>query len=387
MIETVYLKVKPSTNSNYGRLICFFNIFIVNIIHIIYTCDRRDNMKKFFSILFATVLMVSITLPTASAATNQLEVHFIDVGQGDATLVKAPNGKTMLVDGGARSAGKDVVAYLKSKGVKKLDYVVATHPDADHIGGLINVLESFTVNNFIDSGKVHTTDTYYEMLTLVDTKNIKYHVPTIGKKYQLDPKMVLEVLYADENADDNNDASIVLKMTYNKVSFLLMGDASTEIEDALMATNNMKATVLKAGHHGSDTSSSAKFVSVVKPATAILSYGKNNSYGHPHAAVVSRLSKVGAKTYETPKHCNIIVKSDGVKHTVSTECAKKATTTAPKQNTTKPATVKPTVTKPTTRTNFKNCTDLRTVYPDGVPEGHAAYQGKMDRDKDGWACE
>lgn len=343
-------------------------------------------MKKIFSLLFVLALVLSITLPTAAASTTELEVHFLDVGQGDATLIKAPGGKTMLVDGGSRSAGKDVVAYLKSKGIKTLDYVVATHPDADHIGGLINVLNSISVKNFIDSGKAHTTDTYFEMLSLIDAKNIKYHVPTTGKKYQLDPKMIFEVLYADENASENNDASLVLKLTYNKVSFLLMGDADTEIENALMATNNMAATVLKAGHHGSNTSSSAKFISTVKPSTAILSYGKENSYGHPHAAVVSRLNKVGAKTYETPKHCNIIVKSDGIKHTVSTECAKKTTTTPPKA--TKPPVVKPNI-KPAkpTRTNFKNCTDLRTVYPSGVSAGHPAYQSKMDRDKDGWACE
>lgn len=348
-------------------------------------------MRKILSLLFSFVLIVSISIPTASASTKQLEVHFIDVGQGDATLVKAPSGKTMLIDGGPISSGKDVVAYLKGKGIKSLDYVVATHPDADHIGGLINVLKSIPVKNFIDSGKEHTTDTYYEMLTLIDKKKIKYHVPTIGKTYQLDSKMKLEVLNANENATENNDASIVLKLTYNKVSFLLMGDASVEVEDALMATSNVNATVLKAGHHGSNTSSSAKFISNVKPKVGILSYGKNNSYGHPHAAIPSRLKNVGAKVYETAKDCNIIVKTDGVKHTVTTDC-KKATAAPAPAKTTKPATkvtpVKTTkpVPKPT-RTNFKNCTELRTVYPAGVEKGHAAYQSKMDRDKDGWACE
>lgn len=347
-------------------------------------------MKKILSLLFAFVLIVSISLPSASANTKQLEVHFINVGQGDATLIKAPGGKTMLVDGGPNSAGDDVVAYLKAKGIKSLDYVVATHPDADHIGGLIDVLKSIPVKNFIDSGKAHTTDTYFEMLTLIDKKNIKYHVPTTGKTYQLDPKMKLDVLYANENASDNNDASIVLKVTYNKVSFLLMGDASVEIEDALMATKDVTATVLKAGHHGSNTSSSAKFISKVKPKVGILSYGKNNSYGHPHAAIPSRLKNVGAKVYETAKHCNIIVKTDGVKHTVTTDCKKPTAAPVPVK-TTKPAPKTPVkTTKPApkpTRTNFKNCTDLRTVYPDGVGKGHAAYQSKMDRDKDGWACE
>ena len=346
-------------------------------------------MKKILSLLFTFVLIVSISLPIASASNKQLEVHFIDVGQGDATLIKAPGGKTMLVDGGPNSAGKDVVAYLKAKGVKSLDYVVATHPDADHIGGLIDVLKAIPVKNFIDSGKAHTTDTYYEMLTLIDKKNIKYHVPTTGKTYQLDPKMRLDVLYANEDASENNDASIVLKITYNKVSFLLMGDASVEIEDALMATTDVSATVLKAGHHGSNTSSSAKFISKVKPKVGILSYGKNNSYGHPHAAIPSRLKNVGAKVYETAKHCNIIVKTDGVKHTVTTDCTKPS---AAPVKTTKPATkVTPVkTTKPApkpTKTNFKNCTELRTVYPAGVAKGHPAYQSKMDRDKDGHACE
>ena len=345
-------------------------------------------MKKILSLLFVFVLIVSILLPTASASTKQLEVHFIDVGQGDATLIKAPGGKTMLVDGGPNSAGKDVVAYLKAKGVKSLDYVVATHPDADHIGGLIDVLKTLPVKNFIDSGKTHTTDTYYEILTLIDKKNIKYHVPTAGKTYQLDPKMKLDVLYANESATENNDSSVVLKMTYNKVSFLLMGDASVEIEEALMATSNVAATVLKAGHHGSNTSSSAKFISNVKPKVGILSYGKNNSYGHPHAAIPARLKNVGAKVYETAKHCNIIVKTDGVKYTVNTDC-KKPTVPAPVK-TTKPAS-KPVPNKVTTpvkvQSGFKNCTELRKVYPGGVRAGHPAYQSKMDRDKDGHACE
>ncbi|MER2171269.1 MAG: excalibur calcium-binding domain-containing protein [Psychrobacillus psychrodurans] len=201
--------------------------------------------------------------------------------------------------------------------------------------------------------------------------------------------MKLVVLYANENATNNNDASIVLKMTYNKISFLLMGDASVEIEDALMATTNMTATVLKAGHHGSNTSSSAKFISNVKPKVGILSYGKDNSYGHPHASIPTRLKNVGAKVYETAKHCNIIVKTDGVKHTVTTDCKK--TTAAPASiKTIKPASTPIKTKKPAPkpiRTNFKNCTELRTVYPVGVAKGHAAYQSKMDRDKDGWACE
>ena len=347
----------------------------------------------------AFILAISL-LPASivNAAPNELKVHFLDVGQGDSILIQAPNGKNMLVDGGTKASGSKVVSFLKEKGVKKLDYVVATHPDADHIGGLITVLNAFPVANFIDSGKVHTSQTYFDLLTLIDSKNIKFTVPKELDQLALDPNMIIRVLHVDENAGDTNDASIVLKVAYNKVSFLLMGDADTAIEDYIKSKYDVKATVLKNGHHGSNTSSSAAFISNVKPSVAILSYGKTNSYGHPNVAVESRLRNVGAKTYKTPLDCDITVTSNGVKHEVSTECkdGKKVTAPAVKpvvkpapKPVTKPApkpVVKP-APAPSTRTNFKNCTDLKTVHPDGVPQGHAAYQSKMDRDKDGWACE
>ncbi|MFS0688979.1 MBL fold metallo-hydrolase [Sporosarcina sp. 179-K 8C2 HS] len=345
---------------------------------------KEMKMKRFFSVLMAFALIGGF-MPTADAAAiKELKVHFIDVGQGDAILIESPVGKTMLVDGGSKSSGKHVVDFLKAKGIKKLDYVVATHPDADHIGGLIEVLNSFNVTNFIDSGYVHTSQTYYELLTLIDKKNIKFTIAEELDKIALDPKMVIRVLYADENAKDSNDASIVLKATYNKVSFLLMGDADTAIEDYIRDKYDVSATVLKNGHHGSNTSSSAAFISNVKPSVAILSYGKNNSYGHPNAAIEARLKNVGAKIYKTAVDCDITVTTDGVKHSVSNSCGKTAEKPAPAA---KPA-PKP-VTKPTpaTQTNFQNCTELRKVYPKGVGKDHPAYQAKMDRDKDGWACE
>ena len=142
--------------------------------------------------------------------------------------------------------------------------MVATHPDADHIGGLIAVLNAFPVTNFVDTGLVHTSQTYLKYLTLIDKKNIKFTVPKELDKLTLDPSNHSRPA-ADENAEDTNDASIVLKATYNKVSFFLMGDADTAIEDKIKSKYDVKATVLKNGHHGSDTSSSAAFISNVKP--------------------------------------------------------------------------------------------------------------------------
>ena len=348
-------------------------------------------MKKYLSLVMALILAIGLLPAQGNAATKELKVHFLDVGQGDSILIQAPGGKNMLVDGGAKGQGAKVVSFLKSKGVKRLDYVVATHPDADHIGGLIAVLNAFPVTNFIDSGHVHTSQTYYDLLSLVDKKNIKFTVPKELDKLALDPNMIIRVLHADEKASDSNDASIVLKATYNKVSFLLMADASTTIEDKIRAKYDVKATVLKNGHHGSNTSSSAAFISNVKPSVAILSYGKNNSYGHPHLAIEARLKNVGAKTYKTPLDCDITVATNGVKHSVSNTCknGKKVATPAAK-----PAAIplpktapKPTAKPAPVQSQFKNCTELRKVYPGGVTRGHPAYAKKHDRDGDGYACE
>ena len=253
----------------------------------------------------------------ASEISNKpLEVHFIDVGQGDSILIKSPNNKYMLIDGGIKGEGKKVVEYMRSLGVTELQYVVSTHPDADHIGGLIPVLNSIKIKNFVDSGKVHTSQTYEEMLQLIDVKNIPFTVPQTGDQLKLDEEMLLQVISADEQATDNNEASIVLKMTYGEVSFLFTGDAGVEMEQQML-TQNIEATILKAGHHGSNTSSSAAFINKVKPEVTILSYGQDNKYGHPHAEVIDNLRAVKSKIYGTAESGTIVVTTDGITYNVN----------------------------------------------------------------------
>lgn len=249
-------------------------------------------------------------------AGHEMQVHFIDVGQGDSILIESPSGKTMLIDGGVKGAGQQIVSYLKELGINKLDIVVATHPDADHIGGLIPVLDNMTIEQFYDSGKVHTSQTFEEMLTRIDEKNIPYHVPKIGDDIEFDKGVNVKVLNANDQATDNNDASIVLKMTYGNVSFLLTGDAGVALEKEMLQYD-VKATVLKAGHHGSNTSSSEEFIQAVKPEVTILSYGKDNKYGHPHAEIVDRLQAIGSKIYATVDLGTITVSTDGVNYTVN----------------------------------------------------------------------
>ena len=211
------------------------------------------------------------------------------------------------------------MAYLRQQGVEKLDYVVATHPDADHIGGLLAVLNSISIKNFVDSGKEHTTETYEQMLQLILDKNIPFIVPSVGDTIPLDSNVEITVLNTGEDTDDNNEASIVLKVQYEDVSFLLTGDADTGVEKSMLNEYDLKSTVLKAGHHGSDTSSSDAFIREVQPEVTILSYGENNTYGHPTPEIVTRLKKANSEIYSTAELGNIVVKTDGRDYTVSTD--------------------------------------------------------------------
>ncbi|MCS5502942.1 MULTISPECIES: MBL fold metallo-hydrolase [Lysinibacillus] len=279
-------------------------------------------MKKIIKVLLLCLFLLAgcteavKTEKIPVTAGHEMQVHFIDVGQGDSILIESPSGKTMLIDGGVKGAGQQIVSYLKELGINKLDIVVATHPDADHIGGLIPVLDNMTIEQFYDSGKVHTSQTFEEMLTRIDEKNIPYHVPKIGDDIEFDKDVNVKVLNANDQATDNNDASIVLKMTYGNVSFLLTGDAGVALEKEMLQYD-VKATVLKAGHHGSNTSSSEEFIQAVKPEVTILSYGEDNKYGHPHAEIVDRLQAIGSKIYATADLGTITVSTDGVNYTVN----------------------------------------------------------------------
>ncbi|MEY9978848.1 MBL fold metallo-hydrolase [Lysinibacillus sp. RC79] len=299
-------------------------------------------MKKLLVMLLCIFLLAgctetSNTKKVSVTAGHEMRVHFIDVGQGDSIFIESPNGKTMLVDGGVKGAGQKVVSYLKELGVNKLDIVVATHPDADHIGGLIPVLNSVDIGQFYDSGKVHTSQTFEEMLTLIDTKNISYNVPKTGDRIAFDDDINVKVLNANENATDNNDASIVLKLAYGNVSFLLTADAGIALEKEMMQ-DDVKATILKAGHHGSNTSSSAEFIQKVHPEVTILSYGEGNKYGHPHAEVVERLQAIGSEIYSTAEAGTIIVSTDGVNYEVNSKEWSPPSVSTPQTSASAPAT-------------------------------------------------
>ncbi|WP_052131657.1 S-layer homology domain-containing protein [Planococcus sp. CAU13] len=227
---------------------------------------------------------------------DELFVTFLNVGQGDAILIEYPNGKNALVDAGRSASVID--AALKAEGVKKIDTFIATHPDADHIGGAAHVIANYGVTKVIDSGQTHTTQTFITYLETIERVGAQFVVAEIGDDLSDDPTATAEVLYVDADASDLNDGSIVFVLSHGEIDYLMTGDAGVEVEDLLIEEYWLDAEVLKVGHHGSNTSTSQAFVNEVKPLAAVISVG-TNSYGHPHSEVVSRLTKAGADVYTT----------------------------------------------------------------------------------------
>lgn len=270
-------------------------------------------------------LVVLLPLTGAGAASPgsggaHLAVHFIDVGQGDSILVQAPSGKTMLVDGGPVDASGRLVAYLKAQKVSRIDVLVATHPHADHIGGLIEVLRTFVVGLVVDSGKVHTTATYERFLTLIDQKNIRFRLGRAGDSIDLGPGLDVRILHPSEPLPENmNDCSVVIRLQYGKVGFLFTGDAEREAENAILRSGaDLHATVLKVAHHGSRTSSSPWFLKAVEPAVAVILVGAGNSYGHPHRVTLLNLAGYVDRVYRTDVDGDVVVITDGTTFRVDT---------------------------------------------------------------------
>lgn len=239
-----------------------------------------------------------------------LAVHYIDVGQGDSTFIELPNNETILIDAGEKTAAEKIINEIKTLGYEKIDYIVATHPHADHIGGLSKVIETFSIGNIYMPKAVTTSKTYETLLQTILEKNLKVKIAKNGVNVieQNDFK-VFFLAPNSEAYEELNNYSAVLKITYHENSFLFMGDAQTESENEIQ--EDVKVNVIKVGHHGSDTSSSKDFVERVTPTYAVISAGKDNRYHHPHPSVVTRWQKSGAEILRTDECGDITMTSDG----------------------------------------------------------------------------
>lgn len=248
-----------------------------------------------------------------------LRVIFLDVGQGASQLIISPSGKTMLIDGGDNDQKENMVKYLQQYGVQKLDIVVATHPDADHIGGLSAVIDYAEVDK-IYMPKVQTnTKTFETLLKSIQNKGLKITTAKAGITLDLDPKLDIQMVGPARNGLDNNNMSAVIRLQYGQTSFLLTGDASRESEEAMLDSNSYLASdVLLVGHHGSKSSTTPGFLAAVTPKYGIIQVG-DNAYGHPTATVLNRLQASGVEVYRNDTQGTIEIKSDGLNYEITTE--------------------------------------------------------------------
>ena len=266
-------------------------------------------------------ILLFLAVSSVAFASENLTAHFLDVGQGDSILLQF-DGKNVLIDGGIQEMGPRVETYLRDHGVSSLDLLVATHPHEDHIGGLITILRDFPIKQVLDSGQPHSSQVYENFLTLIDQKNISYNVAQRGQKINLDTRLKIDVLSPPPTlfSDDLNQNSIVLKVTYNKVSFLLMGDAGFEAENSIKAAGyDLKSDILKVGHHGSSSASGTSFLAKVKPDISIIEVGGGNDYGHPTQKTLSSLQNVGSKIYRTDTDGNVVITTDGISYFIYTQ--------------------------------------------------------------------
>ena len=262
--------------------------------------------------------LTPVILPTDVPSSGPFKVYFFDVGQGDSTLILSPDGQTALIDGG--DSGTGVVQYLQNLGIQRIDLMFASHPHADHIGGLVDVLNAMPVAKVVTSGEMNTTSIFERFIDGIDKAGAEYveakrgdTIPFGGINFQvLSP--------AHSSSDNLNNSSLVLNIRIGKTTFLFMGDSESEIESELLSSGqSLNADILKVGHHGSKSSSSPAFLSAVSPETAIYFAGIGNSYGHPAPQTIAALKATGATVYGTDQLGTILVTVSADGYQVSSE--------------------------------------------------------------------
>lgn len=290
------------------------------------TASRTSSWTAWQTFLRLTLLVLFVSLLSAGCAPagpagistdGHLNVHFIDVGQGDATLLAGPD-FTILIDTG-RHDRNEVVPYLKSVGVEQIDLLIGTHPHADHIGQMDKVLQHFPVQEVWMSGDIHTSQTFERVLDAILDSDADYVEPRRGEQYEIGSARI-EVLHPDELTGDLNGGSISLRLQYGEIAFLFSGDAESEQEQSMVDSGlNLKAHIFHAGHHGSSTSNTEVFLKAIAPEVAVISAGIDNSYGHPHAEVVERLEQLGIEIYRTDIDGTIVLTTDGKSYQIQSE--------------------------------------------------------------------
>lgn len=271
----------------------------------------------------------AVSSPTVSSQTKQsplgnnpsLRVSFLDVGQADAALIQLPNGKNILIDAGNNEDAPEIISYIKEQGITRLDVVIGTHPHEDHIGSLDKVIQTFEIGQVLMPKVTTTTQTFKDVLMSIQEKGLKITEAKVGLKLDLGSneeggkELSAEVLAPKSSRyEDMNNYSVVLRLEYGQNAFLFTGDAEDVSEkEMLNLSQDLNVDVLKVGHHGSTSSTTLDFLKRVDPEYAVISVGKDNTYGHPTQTTLNRIERYGVEIYRTDELGTIVVESDGTK--------------------------------------------------------------------------
>ena len=280
-----------------------------------YTMFKISKIKIYFLTL---LILANVMIFYAVFSENRngiLKVSFLDVGQGDSALIQSPSGNTFLIDGGPdknvlKALGRELPFYDK-----RIDAVLATHPDSDHIGGIPELMKNYSVGEYVSNGATSNTGIFQELKNEIADKNIKMEVARDGEIFDLGGGVYLKILYPDSDpkGKDTNKYSIVAKLYYGDSTFMFTGDAPTDVENYLAKTDgkDLKSDVLKVAHHGSKNSLSPDFLSAVAPEYSVISAGLNNRYGHPNKEILDFLNSINSKILITFNLGDIVFESDG----------------------------------------------------------------------------
>lgn len=257
------------------------------------------------------ILQSETKSPTNTPSEGELKVIFLDVGQGNAQLILTPNGKTMLIDGG-NNGKEEVFAYLHDYSVKKIDVLIGSHPDADHIGTFPELIDHFDIGSIYMPRITSNTKTFEDLLLSIQNKGLKVNNAKAGVDIPLDDLITIELLGPINTYEEANNMSAVVKVKYGKVSFLFPGDAEYESElDMINAGMDLSADVLAVGHHGSNSSSNFNFLKKVNPEYAVIQVGADNRYGHPADKTLNKLTELNINVLRTDVNGTITFTTDG----------------------------------------------------------------------------
>lgn len=280
------------------------------------------NKKLYITFSFLAALLIllhffnfrnsSSTFLNHNNSTNSSTIHFIDVGQGDSILIQV-NNKNILIDSGPNLSEKKLETYLKKHKVKKIDFLIATHPHEDHIGGGDNILKKFNIVHIYSPQIISNNKDFINLVAEIKKQNKKINIASEGVIIELGKDAYLKFFSPEKkNYDNINNSSSVIKFTFRNISFLFTGDCEKLIEDTLLSSDYaLSSDVLKVAHHGSKTSSSKLFLSKVNPKYAVISCGIGNDYGHPDKLILNRLKEIGMQIFRTDIDGHIVFYTDG----------------------------------------------------------------------------